>query len=400
MKRLIVPTSVILCAWVFSTWAGSPGAPSPTMYTLEDIYNYLNYGTTAVAGGHSLEPVSGAVPGDVRFKTTSQVYNDVKAKFDQCDAADIDVKMGKKFFSARPGKWGVQTGSASGMLLQTGTWEVGVVGEDGWYKMGRSFDYADNGDGTVSDNVTGLMWAKDGAGAGCYSGGAITGWSNAIDWADGLTFAGYSDWRLPNIIEMESLFYYGSGVGDGVPYIQTYFPNTAPGWYYSSTIYDSDYLFHDIYPHYFYANFASGCVDHREAIDTVLGYVRAVRGGELGDVMPPIVQIGTVYAATGRNTPGTYNDVKIHHTTAVAWAAGLDYAGYSSGWRLPTRTELTAICNEREKVRGYASDDYWTSTLQAAGRYYTVKFYPLHSCESGDDPEDISRNVRVVRDSI
>jgi hypothetical protein len=49
-----------------------------------------------------------------------------------------------------------------------------------------------NGDGTITDPITGLMWLTD-AGMG----GGRT-WSDAMDWADNLTFAGFSDWRLPS----------------------------------------------------------------------------------------------------------------------------------------------------------------------------------------------------------
>jgi len=110
------------------------------------------------------------------------------------------------------------------------------------------------------------------------------------------------------------------------------------------------------------------------------------------------IQVGSVFVPTGLSNAGTYNNGTITHTDAVSWAAGLSYAGYSSGWRLPTQDELAQICVVRSSLGGYASADHWTSTLQAAGRYYTVKFGS--PCDSGDDPEDSLRNVRAVRDSL
>jgi len=62
-------------------------------------------------------------------------------------------------------------------------------------------DFIDNGDGTVSDLATGLMWqqADDGTGRN---------WENALEYAENLELAGYSDWRLPNAKELHSIVDY------------------------------------------------------------------------------------------------------------------------------------------------------------------------------------------------
>jgi hypothetical protein len=51
----------------------------------------------------------------------------------------------------------------------------------------------------VTDNLTGLMWTKN---ANIW--GTLT-WNTAIDSCEGYSLAGYSDWRLPNRRELESL---------------------------------------------------------------------------------------------------------------------------------------------------------------------------------------------------
>jgi len=76
------------------------------------------------------------------------------------------------------------------------------TGDDGYYQAGAEV-LVDNVDGTVTDSRTGLMWPKDGTGAG-YANGTTKTWNDAIDWAEGLSFAGYTDWRLPNINELKS----------------------------------------------------------------------------------------------------------------------------------------------------------------------------------------------------
>ena len=58
--------------------------------------------------------------------------------------------------------------------------------------------YTDNGDGTISDNLTQLVWQK------VPTLTPLT-WEQALSYAEGLTLAGVSDWRLPNIKELQSL---------------------------------------------------------------------------------------------------------------------------------------------------------------------------------------------------
>jgi len=56
----------------------------------------------------------------------------------------------------------------------------------------------DNGDGTVTDNGTGLMWQKATFGS--------TDWGYAKSYCSGLSLAGHSDWRLPNKDELVELY--------------------------------------------------------------------------------------------------------------------------------------------------------------------------------------------------
>ena len=65
-------------------------------------------------------------------------------------------------------------------------------------------DFVDNNDGTVTDNATGLMWSRD-------DNGEAISWEAALAYAENATIAGYDDWRLPNIKELQSIADY-SGV--------------------------------------------------------------------------------------------------------------------------------------------------------------------------------------------
>jgi hypothetical protein len=64
--------------------------------------------------------------------------------------------------------------------------------------------YTDNGDGTVTDNITGLMWEQD-------MGNQIT-WYEAFTKAESLTTGGYTDWRVPTIKELYSLIQFTGDV--------------------------------------------------------------------------------------------------------------------------------------------------------------------------------------------
>ena len=70
--------------------------------------------------------------------------------------------------------------------------------------------YAVHGDGTVTDLQTGLMWSQcevGKSGTDCETGTAtgFTSWEDALQYALDSELAGYNDWRMPNIKELNSL---------------------------------------------------------------------------------------------------------------------------------------------------------------------------------------------------
>ena len=65
-------------------------------------------------------------------------------------------------------------------------------------------DFVDNGDGTISDRATGLMWAQDDSGVGMN-------WEDALAYIqerNAQNYLGYSDWYLPNAKELQSIVDY------------------------------------------------------------------------------------------------------------------------------------------------------------------------------------------------
>ena len=122
--------------------------------------------------------------------------------------------------------------------------------------------WTDNNDGTVTDNATGLMWAQ------ATAPDALV-WRDALAWCENLALAGYSDWRLPTIKELESLMDDGS---DGSQISLAYFPDTVSSYYWTSTT--NAYYTEDAWV----VNFSYGHNSYGNKAGTY--YVRAVRGGQ------------------------------------------------------------------------------------------------------------------------
>ncbi len=103
--------------------------------------------------------------------------------------------------------------------------------------------------GVVRDHTTGLIWIRctlqpNGAPDESTSCSAIKGryiWTDAIDACNNLIFSGRSDWRLPNIKELQSIsVHYPATVIEPPAINHSVFPNTASNHYWSSTSYISN----------------------------------------------------------------------------------------------------------------------------------------------------------------
>jgi hypothetical protein len=117
-------------------------------------------------------------------------------------------------------------------------------------------DFSDNGDGTITDRSTGLMWSQNDSQKGMD-------WEESLAWVQEMnesSYMGYSDWRLPNVKELQSILDYSHAPSyDDKPAIDTeYFECTSIinennekdyPWYWSSTTHAS-YLDSDSYAAY------------------------------------------------------------------------------------------------------------------------------------------------------
>jgi hypothetical protein len=114
-------------------------------------------------------------------------------------------------------------------------------------KAGGALRYMDNGNGTITDLNTGLVWEKK------VQDGGLHDWSNKYEWSclaacapmeltiwdwldfvnaeGGVGFAGHNDWRIPNVKELQSIVDYGVGNSTGTqPTVAEAFNNGVAGF--------------------------------------------------------------------------------------------------------------------------------------------------------------------------
>jgi hypothetical protein len=159
----------------------------------------VNYEVWAGRTGYGFYPVPAGVRASVRRSDYSGLYRTV---------IRLDATPGANLASA---DFAAYNGSNSPVALaSTGQRTSYVAGDDGSLQKGATWPTArfiDPQDGTVRDNLTGLVWLRD---AGCI---AAANWQGALTAANQLASGscGLSDgstagqWRVPNVIELESL---------------------------------------------------------------------------------------------------------------------------------------------------------------------------------------------------
>ena len=158
-------------------------------------------------------------------------------------------------------------------LPRTSQTVVYQAGDDGTHQAGWSIGSRFivrllGGNGTIFDRATGLLWPKNFNGPGGNGGASLT-WANAINWANGLSCAGFTDWRLPNVKELMSIVDYNLSY----PCWYDIFTNEALSIFWTSTS-DRDYTLD--------ARGISGSTGDVHSYDKAISRrVLAVRGGRL-----------------------------------------------------------------------------------------------------------------------
>lgn len=258
----------------------------------------------------------------------------------------------------------------------------------------------------VTDNLTGLMWTRNANLPGTYK-----TWYQSMDYANNLTLCGYTDWRLPNVNELESLT--NAGQSNSATWLITQgFRNVQSGYYWSSTSH-AFIPYNAIVVSMMYSGTSSynkpynglnvwsvrgsgqfGVAKLWETGQTACynssGNVIACAGtGQDGEIQAGVVWPSPRFTVSGdcvtdnltglmwaknANLPGAYK----------TWQQALDYAnnltlcGYSD-WSLPNRKEMMSLIDLSKSspalpsghpFLNVQSGHYWSSTSYASSTDY------------------------------
>jgi hypothetical protein len=126
------------------------------------------------------------------------------------------------------------TGIACTNTGQDGDLKAGVAWPNPRFVLNECGTPGVTSDDVVTDKLTGLMWVR-------APSATNVDWATALTTANSLTLCGFSDWRLPNIQELESLV--NSGAANQATFLNGQgFTGVAAVSYWSST---SSALFSD-----------------------------------------------------------------------------------------------------------------------------------------------------------
>lgn len=194
-----------------------PGAPGSQMFTLQQIYDRLVSGAAGTKMTAFTEPATGPTAGTMR--TLDEIMAAAPVVDATNGATTANVASGKTFWGLTSGQWGLQTGAGSLGPYNAGVPKTGqttsyAAGDDGALQKGVAWPnprFTDNLDGTVTDNLTGLIWLKN---ANCFGykiwATALNDANTLVSGACGLSDGSVAgDWRLPNVRELQSLIDYG-----------------------------------------------------------------------------------------------------------------------------------------------------------------------------------------------
>lgn len=398
-----VPVDIIITA----TFREDIDPASITDTTFTVSYNPLVPGTVAYDSG--TKTATFTPDDDLEFDTEYTVSITAEVLGMAGMGSPMTIVYAWRFYSI-PG----YTGNAS--LPRTGQITSYATGDDGDYEVGVAWPiprFTDNEDGTITDNLTGLMWLKD---AHCLGFNIVQG--EAYNNIDTLNYypdtfdcqdytAGYTDWRFANVNELESLVNAGSGHIASWLHSQG-FVNVQALNYASSTTYAYNTMWA------LYINMWAGFTDigaksNYSSIWPVRGKTtlpsRVWKTGQTTSYRPN--DDGDLQAGANWPVPRFYlninNAMVTDLLTLLTWARGAETPTYGectggrmtwpealdyiaclnasnflgcSDWRLPNRKELYSLIDHSNYNPALPSDHcfmevqnskYWTSTTYAYG---------------------------------
>ncbi|MEW6104350.1 MAG: DUF1566 domain-containing protein, partial [bacterium] len=232
-------------------------------------------------------------------------------------------------------------------LPKTGQTTSYATGDDGDLEKGVSWPdprFTIGGNGTVTDNLTGLMWTRNANLAGART------WQGALDYVAGMNTGanpnyGYTDWRLPNRKELRSLIDYSKfnpALPSGHPFI-----NVSSGVYWSSSSYAPNTglaWIVPMYSGYFYAYYKSGSL-----------YVWPVRSGRLlgylNILSPEKGPVGTTITIEGMDfSTNTLVSIAFGTTLTITTTLSSPNGTFSTTFIIDTQPSGTKIITARTET--------------------------------------------------
>ncbi len=412
-----------------------------------------NYQFWADAAGYAFYPSTGPGANVTRMDYTGQ-YASIYAIYKTVINYDslVNTPLASADFSAFDGSNPLVAVAATGQRTSYS------AGDDGALRAGVAWPAArfiDNGDGSVSDKLTGLVWLRD---AGCL---APAVWATAVDEVHQLASGacGLSDgssagaWRLPNIVELESIVDSSASnpaISAGSPFV-----NVSNLIYWSSTSYFGGQTGS---PNAWAVRFADGRYMNDSVANLKISAVNAVWAVRDGGKGAVALQASGAYVsfasgddgALRKGVPLTYPRMIDHgdgtvtdSVTGLRWLrqanclqgtwsealaavgalasgqCGLTDGSAAGSWRMPSRKELESLSDRALNNHADSFDTnyvntvgvgdqapvfstlvvsayYWTSTTDAAA---TTSAWTVYSCDFGvyDTPKSNIGYTLAVR---
>ena len=234
-----------------------------------------------------------------------------------------------------------------------------TFGEDSDYTIYPPF-FIINGDGTVTDTVTGLMWQQT-------DGGEMTIEAAETYCAD-LVLGGYDDWRLPTAQEAFSILNHGTG---NPALDAAVFANTGAEYWWSSERQAGNA------GKVWVTNAGGGIGNHLKTETVSAGGIKKIHVRAVRNTLPPM-PIPQQYTVTGGTVTDEITRLEWQATASpdtITWEDALVLAeNYildgKDDWRLPNVKELESLNDElrsqpsinTDYIQGIVAGRYWTST--------------------------------------
>lgn len=192
----ILMLSVLVAGRVAAGNLNPTNAPGPTMHTLEEIYQKqveTDQKVSSMLSPLSLSPTTGSI---------------IAGYYAATNLALVDTDLVAGSIATNVTIFGVAgtLSTTPAAVPRTGQTNSYAANDDGAYQRGVAlptprFTVGASGPATncVTDNLTGLVWARNANIAGTKA------WAAAITYCEGLDYGGQTDWRLPNAKELFSL---------------------------------------------------------------------------------------------------------------------------------------------------------------------------------------------------